>query len=162
MSGAVDPLSGLRGYHLPEAVSWWPPALGWWLLLGLLLALLVSLVLLRRRARRQRQPSALAARELAVLRAAHRADGDGLAYVRGLSQLLRRFALARYPGDVPAGLCGEAWLAFLAGKENGEVFKAGVGRRFADAPYRADLDVDVHQLERAATGWINGNRRARR
>jgi len=162
MSEAVDPLSGLRGYHLPEAVSWWPPALGWWLLLGLLLALLVLLVLLRRRARRQRQPGALAARELAVLRAAHRADGDGLAYVRGLSELLRRFALARYPGDVPAGLCGEAWLAFLAGKENGEVFKAGVGRRFADAPYRGDLDVDVDQLERAATGWINGNRSARR
>ena len=27
-----DPLAGLRGYHLPEAVSWWPPGPGWWLL----------------------------------------------------------------------------------------------------------------------------------
>ncbi|MGB5468066.1 MAG: DUF4381 family protein, partial [Sedimenticolaceae bacterium] len=32
-------LTGLRDYHLPDAVGWWPPAPGWWLLFGLLLVL---------------------------------------------------------------------------------------------------------------------------
>jgi cbb3-type cytochrome oxidase subunit 3 len=26
----------LKDIHLPEAISWWPPAIGWWLLLVLI------------------------------------------------------------------------------------------------------------------------------
>ncbi|MEX2365260.1 MAG: DUF4381 family protein [Pseudohongiellaceae bacterium] len=34
---AQDPLSELADIHLPAAVSFWPPAIGWWILLALLL-----------------------------------------------------------------------------------------------------------------------------
>lgn len=36
-----DPLSELRDLHLPAAVSPWPPAPGWWILLALFVLLIV-------------------------------------------------------------------------------------------------------------------------
>ena len=107
-----DPLTQLRDYHLPDPVSWWPPAPGWWLLaLLLLLALAAVLRLLRRR--RRLAPRRSAQRELQALKNAHSTDGDDTALVQGLSRLLRRFALARFPRKQVAGLTGEAWLRFL-------------------------------------------------
>jgi len=157
---AADPLAGLRGYDLPEPISWWPPAPGWWLLLALL-ALLGLLAALRyRRARRQRRPSSLAARELALLQRRYRNDGDALAYLRGLSELLRRFALARFPGESVAGLCGEAWLRFLASKDDGDAFTQGAGRCLAEAPYRSAADLDIGAVEQLVAGWIRRNREA--
>jgi hypothetical protein len=161
MTRTGDPLAGLRGYHLPEPVGWWPPAPGWWALLAIALALLLLVLVLRRRARRRRMPASLAVNELDLLRAGYRRDGDACAYVRGLSELLRRFALARFPGESPAGLAGEDWLRFLAAKDGGDSFSAGIGRRLLDAPYRPQPALDPDLLAAAAERWIRRNRGAR-
>ena len=53
-----DPLAQLRDIHLPEAISFWPPAPGWWLLALvsiIFLALIALLWLRRKRARIYRQ-----------------------------------------------------------------------------------------------------------
>ena len=44
-AAAADPLAGLRDIALPAAVSWWPLAPGWWLLLGLVLLFALALPL---------------------------------------------------------------------------------------------------------------------
>jgi hypothetical protein len=156
--GPADPLAGLRDYHLPEPVPWWPPAPGWWLLLVLIPGLLLLTLLLRRRARRRRLPSALAQRELTALRERYRRDADVPAYVSGLSQLLRRFVLARFPADSPGGLCGADWLRFLADRDDGDGFRTGVGRRLADAPYRPGAEIDAAALAELVERWIRRNR----
>jgi len=160
----TDPLAGLRPYHLPEPVSWWPPAPGWWLLAVLLSVLAAAVYGWRRHRRAGRRSARLAARELARLRRALEADGDALACMRGLSRLTRRFVLARFPADHAAGLCGEAWLAYLADKSGEPAFLTGPGRRLADAPYRAmpcDEVADLMPLvERLITG--QGGARGRR
>lgn len=153
----ADPLAGLRPYQLPLAPPWWPPAPGWWLLLGLAAGLLLAMLWWRRRARRQRAPVVLASRELAALAAAWRRDGDNAAYLRGLSALLRRFVLARFPAHGVAGLCGDAWLAFLAGRDGGDGFRTGPGRQLLDAPYRRASDADVVALAALIARWILRN-----
>jgi hypothetical protein len=158
MTPAADPLAGLRGYRLPEPVSWWPPAPGWWLLvlLGLVLLGLALVWILRRR--RRRAPARAAARELAALRAALARDGDAGAFLRGLSRLLRRYALTRFPRERVAGLTGADWLAFLDAHGGGGRFAAGPGRWLADAPYRPAPELPAGALGDLAADWIRHNR----
>jgi hypothetical protein len=160
-SGPPDPLAGLRPWHLPEPVSWWPPAPGWWLVvLGLILALALGARWLVRR-HRDGAPARAARRELAELEARLARDGDGSAFARDLSRLLRRFALARFPRREVAGLTGEAWLAFLDAHGGGWAFRTGDGRALAEGPYRPGGDVPAAALAALARDWIGSNTRGR-
>ncbi|MBK8637323.1 MAG: DUF4381 domain-containing protein [Chromatiaceae bacterium] len=158
--GAPDPLAELRGYHLPDPVSWWPPAPGWWLLalLGLSLLGLLAGWLVRRH--RRGAASRAAQAELAAIRAALAQDGDTAACARGLSRLLRRFALVRFPRRAVAGLSGEAWLAFLDAQGGAGRFQSGPGRLLLDAPYRPPQDLPIAELAGLVEDWIRLNQRA--
>jgi hypothetical protein len=138
----------LRDIHLPDPVGWWPPALGWWLLLGLTLLLLAMLVYLWRRRRRSRFRR-LALRELDRL--AQLPTGELAA---ALSQLLRQAALCHFPRHEVAGLCGEAWLAFLDRPFADRPFAEGIGRSLLDAPYRPGAAVDGQALLALGRRWL--------
>jgi len=164
-AAATDALAGLRGYHLPDAVAWWPPAPGWWLLAALLLVLAAALTLYLVRRRRRRAAARQALQELARLRSELVAGRRVDVFVRGLSRLLRRFALARFPRTQVAGLAGEDWLAFLdehSGREAGEArFREGPGRLLAEAPYRPVADLPAEDLAVLVERWILHNRELR-
>jgi hypothetical protein len=159
-----DPLAQLRDWHLPDPIQWWPPAPGWWISAALLLAVLLWVAGVRwRRHRRRGAVARSALRELAALQADVRADGDTRAFVAGLSRLLRRFALARFPREQVAGLTGDSWLAFLDANGGGGGFRRGPGRALADLAYGARRDGDSplnpDALAELAETWIRANRR---
>jgi hypothetical protein len=156
-----DPLAQLRGYHLPEPVSWWPPAPGWWLLALLLLLAIGAVLWLFLVHRRRGAARRSARRELQALRSAHAAGGDDAALNRGLSRLLRRFALARFPRERVAGLTGETWLQFLDRYASDRAFTQGAGRALVEAPYRPDGPLPVAELTRLVEQWIGRNPEAR-
>ncbi len=157
--GMSDPLAQLRGYHLPEPISWWPPAPGWWLLALLIVAGVMLLTLWLTRRHRRGAAARAAEAELVVLRANLARDGDGTAFVRGLSRLLRRFALVHYSRRAVAGLSGEAWLAFLDATGGAGRFLAGPGRLLLEAPYRPlQQDLPLEELDRLVLDWIRINR----
>jgi len=153
-----DPLAQLRDYHLPEPVGWWPPAPGWWLLALLTLILMGLLLrgLWRWRTRRIARRAALG--ELKTLEAEYARGGDANALLRGVSRLLRRFALARFPRRQVAGLGGEPWLAFLQRQHPDGGFLDGPGRLLLDAPYRPEPAVrQLPELVQLARRWISRN-----
>jgi Domain of unknown function (DUF4381) len=152
-----DPLAELRGYHLPEPVGWWPPAPGWWVLTLLVLLGAGAAAARLWRRRRRRAAARRARQELAALRAELARSGDATAFARGLSRLLRRFALARFPRRRVAGLTGAAWLAFLDAQGGGEGFRHGPGRLLAEAPYRPAGQVPAGELAALAEAWIAHN-----
>ena len=158
----AEALAGLRAYHLPEAPSWWPPAPGWWglALLLLLAGTLLAWWMLRRRRRRAAYRQALD--ELHALRAALESRHDVAAFVRGLSTLLRRYAIALFPRHQVAALSGEDWLRFLDRHADGSPFLHGAGRQLLDAPYRRQPAAATAELAALVEDWIQRNREVRR
>ena len=161
-SNTVDALAGLRAYHLPDAPSWWPPAPGWWGLALLLLLAGTALAwwLVRRRYRHAAYRQAL--HELHALRNTLAEGRDVAAFVRGLSKLLRRYAIALYPRQQVAALSGENWLRFLDRHADGNHFLHGPGRQLLDAPYRRQPEAATAELATLVENWIRRNREARR
>ena len=150
---ATNPLADLRDIHLPEPVSWWPPAPGWWLLVALSLVVVAGLLWLWRYRRRQ-TPRRVALAELTRLRADFQRDGDGAAVATGISALLRRLALTHFPRSQVAGLVGDAWLQFLDRTGGDNQFSAGPGRALIRAPYRPTEAFEIEALLNVAEAWI--------
>jgi len=153
-------LQDLRGYRMPAPVDWWPPAPGWWLLAAFAVVTLVAGYLWIRRRSRRLAAVRRAEQELLRLHRRWRASGDTAAFVRGLSMLLRRFVLTRYPRDDVAALTGDDWLHFLDAHGGDGRFVDGPGRHLAVAPYAARPDVPADELADLVGRWIRRNRRA--
>jgi hypothetical protein len=152
----------LRDIHLPEAVSWWPPALGWWLLLAATSVLIVLMLwYIKRRQRLKLQKAALS--ELEQLSKTYQQYFDDKRFVRDLSALLRRICVSAYPKRHIAGLIGKEWLAFLdsqlAPKANksGHKFSGSIGKPLLTVPYnkpRPAKQADVEALYTLSKEWI--------
>lgn len=104
-------LAGLRDIHLPDPISLWPLAPGWWLALAGLVAIALAALFIRQR--RQLSPRRAALHELHELDRQYSESGDGPTLARGLSALLRRFALLKGERSEVATLHGEARAEFL-------------------------------------------------
>lgn len=143
----------LRDIHVPGAPSAWPPAPGWWLLaaLGLVALLLIGQRGWHhlRRARRRRHILA----ELDNLRG----ESCGPALITGVSTLLKRVALSRFPRLDVAALTGADWLAFLDRTGGAGAFQHGAGRVLADGPYHPAPRCDAEALLTLARSWLRKN-----
>jgi len=153
--GASDQIQ-LRDIHLPNAISWWPPAPGWWLLLGLLLLtfLLVRFWMMAKR-RREVRRAALEAFQKLEAEFGSRQDPHWLA--QQLSVLLRRIGLSYCKSSDVAALTGGRWLRFLEGL-GGETwrdrFMKGPGRALMTAPYQRAASIDAVALLHLCGEWI--------
>lgn len=125
----------LRDIHLPEPVSWWPPAPGWWLLLAIMMiaAALAAWLWWRHRQRRVLRELQHA---LQAIEQQHAQHHDADATLQQLSVLLRRAALSFRPRREVAALTGKAWLAWLDNASQSHAFTSGVGALLTEAPYQ--------------------------
>jgi len=173
-SPLADPLAGLRDIHLPEPVSWWPPAPGWWLL-ALLVLLISAAVIGWLRWRKAQQAKAKvfsqhemidqALLEIDRLQQLTSSGADVHRTVTELSGLLRRVAMRL---DVSqggqgeqtdiAGLSGESWLAWLDGQWDSNTFSQDAGRQLLDAPFQRDGEVDIAALLEISRAWVEAQR----
>jgi hypothetical protein len=136
----------LRDLHLPAAISWWPLAPGWWVVIALAAAGLF--VLLRRYLRTRARGAArrYALKQLKELTAEFEQHRDAVAFSRAVSALLRRTMLAYAPRQEVAGLTGDEWLAWLDKDLDQPRFQSEAGRKLLELPYRAPRD-DVSAMD---------------
>lgn len=153
----------LRDIHLPGSVSWWPPAMGWWLVMGLLLAVVV-IVLVFNYVKKRQQFSRVVLAEFDCITEHYQRHGDAQQLLQELSALMRRITITAFPERQAAGITGEAWLRFLdelageaAAKKASTMFNSPLGRWLISAPYQKRLapgQQEVQQLLALCQEWI--------
>ncbi|MGD8581232.1 MAG: DUF4381 domain-containing protein [Gammaproteobacteria bacterium] len=151
----VEPLP-LRDIHLPEPLSWWPPAPGWWLLL-LLCATIIAAIFVFKQLRQRRLLKRTVFAELDRIKQQHDENNDRVQLVKALSVLMRRASISYYPRSHSAGLTGEQWLQHLDKTAHRKEFRNGVGKILASAPYlpsNSQLDIDTKALFTLCEDWL--------
>jgi hypothetical protein len=147
----------LRDIHLPEPVSWWPPAPGWWLLLICSAVVIAGIVLFKQiRKRRLLKRTALA--ELDIIRRQYHDNHDRVQLVKALSALMRRASISFYQRENSASLTGAAWLQHLDSTAQRKDFENGNGSILATAPYLpadSQVDVDFDDLLSLCEDWLS-------
>ncbi|MDJ0958168.1 MAG: DUF4381 domain-containing protein [Arenicellales bacterium] len=147
----------LRDIHLPEAVSWWPPALGWWLMLAALIPVVFFIWWGTKKlsARRQkRNLRCLVERELDRIEAEYNSTTNASQLLQDLSILVRRVVMSNYPRQDVAGLCGKKWESWLRDPVVGQGLTEQSIELLVDGPYKRELAVDAANLLPACRGWI--------
>lgn len=147
----ADSLAALRDLHAPAAPWLW--SVPDWVIAAVLAALLGLAWSLVRYLRRRRLHAAL--HELAIIEAAYASDANATRLVRGLSRLLRRYAVARFPQAGVEGLTGDDWARFLSARCRG--FDATIGDTLAVRPYQTQGDIDADALIRQVRRWMKVN-----
>ena len=100
----------LRDLHLPEAVSWWPLALGWWFVLAVATGLLIWILRRAYDKWRANAPRRFAVRELGNIENDFLQHGNAVLMAQKVSELLRRSMLGNFHGG---GKCHPPGLNFL-------------------------------------------------
>lgn len=159
----ANPLDQLADIHLPEAVSIWPLAPGWYVLIALLLLLTVGGLWLRQRQRRNAyRREATQALEAAL--SLYKQSEELNTYLQQFNAILRRTALSAGATPAVLSLKGEAWLAWL------DQSAARLPGQFSQqhwllaAAYQKNPTVDAAEigaLHALALAWVAQHRQAR-
>lgn len=146
----------LRDIHLPDAISWWPPAPGWWILLGCLIFISLVFFLIKKiHQKKKLQKAALA--ELKTIRSNYENDKNNTRLAQSISVLLRRASISFYPRHNIASLTGEQWLQHLDNTSDKKGFISTEGQVLLTAPYMPDDNdeiIDANSLVSLCETWI--------
>jgi len=133
----------LRDLHLPEPIGWWPPAMGWWLVLGFLIVMGIGAFLLIQRHRRA-TPLKRAFEALRELES--RTDMKAEERLQSISAIIKRFAMSIAPREEVAGLSGDAFFEWIKARINDQSFSSSRLEGLTTSPYRRvsqDLDLEL-------------------
>jgi len=151
----MNPLAQLRDIHVPQAISWWPLAVGWYMLIFLSLLVIVGLTIWSYNYWRMNRPRREVLEKLGKLKQQYAREEDRVAIAVEISTLLRRATLAMFPRSEVANLQSEAWLQFLDNTGNTKAFTQGAGRILITAPYQSQAKFAADELFAVIDDWIN-------
>jgi len=151
----------LRDIHLPDPISWWPPAPGWWIVASTVL--FIVLVFFAGRAYyRSKALLRDANAELEKIKHQFVLTKNQAELIRDLSILLRRSCISFYPRHETASLTGDDWLKYLDATSPSvasitSTFHDGVGKILVSAPYMDEstiTKIDCDALITLCETWL--------
>ena len=162
-TGAQDPLSQLRDIHLPDPVSWWPPAPGWWILAVIVVTTLffLSRWLIKRRANNCYRREAIQQFNGIVTNTNSLEPSDlepnNLEKCQALLTLLRRTAKTAYPQLSLESEVTAPMLARLNHCCKQTVFDDSLQKSLGQLLYQATPNISddlLQQLQQGTEQWI--------
>ena len=150
----ADPLAQLRDIHLPETISWWPPAIGWWLLVITIIsaiAVIIYCIIRRKKQQRYRKEA------IALLDECYRewsVSKDNSHCFSKINGLLKRTAITAFPGSEANKLHGRQWLEFLNEKCPTDPFDKVMMDHFSRYQYQREMSLDIKQFYHCSHQWI--------
>ena len=147
--------TSLRDIHLPDAISWWPPAIGWWLLLLLIIiALFYIPKLYRRLTFTPLQKVANMTFQNIVNQ--YKEKHDKASFIAATSRFLRQTAMSYCGREDVAQLTGEKWVQALNNLTEQNYFTDDLKQSLINAPYQKKSNINVEQLIETVQNWLAG------
>ncbi len=146
-----------RDIHLPDPVSWWPPAMGWWFLLLFSLVLIGLLIVFVRRLRKPVLKKSAKAEVTAVLEA-YNEHHDKHLLIQQLSISLKRIGISYLQRNEMAGLSGLEWYEKINSLVEKNQFSEDVIKLLSQGPYQKKLDLEdktVNDLIQQTQLWVS-------
>ena len=157
---SAELLAQLADIHLPEPVSYWPPAIGWWVLAAIALVLLTILFRKFANSRRQQKICQYAVAELQRCydNYSHtdpaNIDQSKLDYVNQFNTVVRRVALVHYPHANAASLDGTSWVDFIRQKGESSLMTDDIAAALQYGRFQTKCDVDVDAMQSFGQQWV--------
>jgi len=152
------PTAQLTDIHSLDAISWWPLAPGWWLLLVSFLLVILGLWIWYYRHTVSKCQKDWRKDALIEWQTIPPSPLPTRVQVEQLAILIRRIAMQRYGRHSCAGLTGNQWLAWLSQHDPTGFDWQQRGRILIQLPYLpadASMDTDqVHTLYQVIKTWI--------
>jgi len=154
MNPQIQNSMALRDIHLPDAVSWWPPAIGWWILLTVILLTIYFIPKLYRWL--TFIPLHKVTNEAFLeIKDEYRQHQDNTQLVQSLSKLLRQISMTYHGREKVAHLTGEKWVGSLNTLTEKDYFSSELKNIIINAPYQKNNNIDTTELLDATQQWIN-------
>lgn len=147
----------LKDIHLPETISFWPPAIGWWLILILFVLLLIAGWILFKKITRV----TITKQATIVLQSIkNNPETTDLDKLQSLCIWLRRVAISSSPRHDVASLSGTSWLNYLDSSLDNTPFSKGIGKHIISSQYQQSLpdDVDLTHLFELCEHWLKAQK----
>lgn len=144
----------LKDIHLPDMLLWWPPAIGWWVLLILIVGLVVGLPYLWRWLK-HKSLKKLSIAEFKTITKTFDQKEDRRKLVGELSMLLRRILMSYRGRHDTAALSGENWVEHLNKLVAVPCFSDEQELLLARGQYQRDPEFDTDSFMRSCERWIN-------
>lgn len=155
MQQGQNPLDQLRPNHLPDSISWWPPAIGWWVLAAIIFIFLITLGWLLFRYWRKNHYRKQARKKAARLLNNYKQYEDPRKFAHDCNRLLKQVALHAYPNkEEVASLYGQPWREFLAETGNSPEFLGDQAEALGDSRFNPERTPDITELYSLTLNWI--------
>lgn len=138
----------------PEAISSWPLAWGWWVLIIASLVCLVLLTYVGISLFKQHKVRSLALQLLDQAKHDYAQSGDNNNYCRDVNKALKRYWRYYRPDSDINALSGKRWVEQLNMQCSTAIFTHNLAIALSDGPYCELKNFNPTALEAAAKRWI--------